>query len=183
MNKSTYSEEELIQRCQQGDGEAFRAIVEQYRNALFGTAFLIVRDYQMTEDAVQETVLKMWKHLPGLRVRGSIKPWLLRIVVNEVKQQLRKKSVPTVPLEQASELTDDHDADEILINSENHQILRRAILTLPPEQKEAVVLRYFADLTIPEIAIAMSAREGTVKSRLSRALDHLSVIMEGSNKL
>lgn len=182
MNEPRYSEEELIRRSQQGDEVAFRLIVEKYKSALFGTAYLIVRDHQIAEEAVQETILKMWKHLPSLRVSSSIKPWLLRIVVNEAKQLLRKKRVSTVPLEQASELPDDCDADQILTNNENHRLLRRAITSLSPGQREVVVLRYFTELSVPEIAMAISTREGTVKSRLSRALDRLEEIMEGGNE-
>ncbi len=182
MNKPVFSEQELIRHCQQGDGEAFRFLIEQYRSALFGTAYLMVRDRQAAEEVVQETILKMWQHISSLRDYSRVKPWLMQILVNEVKHQFRKKRVTTVPLEQATELTDDYNADQILINSENHHALRRALLTLPPEQKEVVVLRYFADLTIPEIAAATSIREGTVKSRISRALNHLGEILSDSNK-
>jgi RNA polymerase sigma-70 factor (ECF subfamily) len=122
----------------------------------------------------------MWKHLPSLRLQGSLKAWLVRIVVNEVKQQVRGKQVPTVPLEQASEVADELDvAETAMVRDEERQRLRQALKMLPPEQREAVILRYFSDLTVPEIAAAMNQREGTIKSRLSRSLDHLSEILRG----
>lgn len=164
---------------QQGDETAFRLIVEKYKSALFGTAYLILQDYQKTEEAVQEAILKIWKNLPSLRDNNRLKPWLLQIVVNEARQLLRRKSITTVSLEVTPELIDDNDIDEILINSDNHQLLRQAISELPSGQREVVILRYYNELTIPEIAVAISAREGTVKSRLSRALDHLEEIMQG----
>jgi len=76
----------------------------------------------------------MWKHLPSLRLHGSFKAWLVRIVVNEVKQQFRKKQVPTVPLEQASEVAEDLDkAETATIRNEERQHLRRVLEMLPQE--------------------------------------------------
>ena len=177
MNES--EETALIRRCQAGDKEAFRTLVEQYRNVLFGTAYLMMRDHGLAEDAVQEALIQIWKHLPSFRLKSSLKTWMVRIVVNEVKQQFRKKQVPTVPLEQASQVTDDLDKAEIaMIRNEERQHLKQALEQLPAEQKEAVVLHYFSELTVPEIATVTGQREGTIKSRLSRALSHLGEILQ-----
>jgi len=177
LNES--EETALIRRCQAGDKEAFRTLVEQYRNVLFGTAYLMMRDHGLAEDAVQEALIQIWKHLPSFRLKSSLKTWMVRIVVNEVKQQFRKKQVPTVPLEQASQVTDDLDKAEIaMIRNEERQHLKQALEQLPAEQKEAVVLHYFSELTVPEIATVTGQREGTIKSRLSRALSHLGEILQ-----
>ena len=66
-----------------------------------------------------------------------------------------------------------NDAEELAINEEERQHIRRILEALPHEQRETVVLRYYADMTIPEIAKALGCREGTVKSRLHRALARL----------
>jgi RNA polymerase sigma-70 factor (ECF subfamily) len=172
------SETSLVSRCQAGDTEAFRALVEKYSRVLFGTAYLMTRDRGLAEDAVQGSLVQMWKKLPSLRRHDSLKAWLVRIVINEVKQQLRKKRLPTVPLEQAPEVPDVTDENETaLFCEEDHQRLRQALATLTVEQREAVVLRYFSDLTVPEVAAATGEREGTIKSRLSRALDRLGEIL------
>jgi RNA polymerase sigma-70 factor, ECF subfamily len=182
MNDMAYSEEELIQCSQRGDENAFSLLVEQYRRVIFGTVYLILRDNRSTEETVQETIIKMWKHLPSLRTSSSIKPWLIRIAVNEAKQLLRKRKFLTVPLEEASELMDANNTDELLVQDENHQVLRQALSLLSPEQKEVIILRYFTDLTVPEIARATSTREGTIKSRLSRALDRLHEIISSDDE-
>lgn len=182
MNKKVYSEEELVKRSREGDEGAFRILVDKYRDMLMGTAYLILRDRQLTEEVVQETVFKMWKHLPSLRDESSLKPWLMRIVVNEANQQFRKKKVATVPLEEASEVPDTgNNIDELLIQGENHQLLRESLASLSPEQKEVIILRYFSDLTVPEIAAAISTPEGTIRSRLSRALDKLYMIISNGD--
>jgi RNA polymerase sigma-70 factor (ECF subfamily) len=177
LSQTEYSEPQLIHDCQRGDSGAFRVLVEQYRSTLFGTAYLMVRDRQLAEEAVQNATLKMWEHIASLRDNGSVKPWMMRILVNEVNQQFRKKRVPTVPLEEAADVADDCDADELLIQNENHHLLKQALVMLPPDQKEAIVLRYFADMTIPEIASATSEREGTIKSRISRGLERMEKML------
>lgn len=177
MNDS--QEAALIRRCQAGDQEAFRALVGQHRSLLFGTAYLMTHDRGLAEDAVQEALVQIWKHLPSFRPRGSVKAWLARIVVNEVKQQFRKKRVLTIPLNHTNELGNDPDETETaMMQSEERQYLQQALNMLPPQQRDVVILRYYSDLTVPEIAVTMGEREGTIKSRLSRALSSLSDILQ-----
>ena len=176
MNES--QEAALVRRCQVGDQEAFGMLVEHYRSVLFGTAFLMIRDRGLAEDTVQEALTQMWRHLPSLRLHGSFKAWLIRIVSNEAKQQFRKKRVPTVPLEQTAEGGENLDpAETNIVHNEDRQHMRQALEMLPSAQKEAVVLRYFSDLSIPEIAAVTGQREGTIKSRLSRALGRLGEVL------
>ena len=176
MNESR--EAALIQRCQVGDTEAFRTLVEQYRSVLFGTAYLMIRDRGLAEDAVQEALIQIWKNLASFRLKSSVKTWMVRIVVNEVKQQFRKKKLTMISLEETNDAPKESDGVEsTLIHDEERRILRQALYRLPPEQKEAVVLRYFSELTVPEIAAVTNQREGTIKARLSRALDRLNEIL------
>jgi RNA polymerase sigma-70 factor (ECF subfamily) len=181
----TESEEaDLIRRCQAKDKDAFRLLVENYRKVMFGTAYLMTKDRGLAEDALQDALLQMWKHLPSLRQGVSLKAWAIRIVVNEVNRQWRTKRVPTVPLEYAPDIADDcEDAAAAMIRSEDHQNLRRALEHLPREIKETVILRYFSDLTVPEVAKIMGKPEGTIKSRLSRALTRLNEILSKDETL
>ena len=178
----TESEEAaLIHRCQEKDKEAFRMLVEKYKKVMFGTAYLMTKDRGLAEDAMQEALIQMWKHLPSLRQGISLKAWLVRIVVNEVNRQGRKKRVQTVPLENAPEIADDcDDIETTIIRNETHQNLRRAVEMLPSDQREVVVLRYFSELTVPEVASVMGKQEGTIKSRLNRALKRLNEIISNN---
>ncbi|MFP3974874.1 MAG: RNA polymerase sigma factor [Dehalococcoidia bacterium] len=172
------SEAALVGRCQDGDTEAFRTLVEKYSRVLFGTAYLMTRDRGLAEDAVQGALVRIWEKLPSFRAHGSLKAWLVRIVVNEVNQQRRKKQPPVVSLEHAPEVPNDPpEIEEALFHDEERQRLRQALETLTAEQREVVVLRYFSELTVPEVAAVMGKREGTIKSRLSRALDQLGEIL------
>ena len=145
---------------------------------IFGTAYLMMRDRESAEDAVQNSLIRIWNHIPSLRLRSSLKAWLIRIVVNEVNKQQRKKRLPTIPVEEIPETGGDPDETEkIMVGHERHRSLRRALEMLSSGQREVVVLRYFSELTVPEIAAVTGIREGTVKSRLSRALDRLGEIL------
>jgi len=168
----------LIRHCQSGDKKSFRNLVEQYDSALFGTAYLMTRDRSLAEDAVQEALIKIWKNLPTFRFKSSIKTWMIRIVVNEVKQQFRKKQLPAISLENLPEIAGgtDQSLDNIILD-EKRRNLRQAMDKLSYQHKEVLVLRFFSELTVPEIAAVTSQREGTIKSRLSRAIGNLRQIL------
>ncbi|XUW99890.1 MAG: sigma-70 family RNA polymerase sigma factor [Dehalogenimonas sp.] len=168
----------LVRRCQDGDTEAFRILIEAYKGALFGVAYLVSHDRSTAEDAVQESLVEIWRHLPSLRDPARIKPWMMRIVVNEVNQQLRKKRVPSLPLETADILCDANPPEEAALSEDRRRLIRKALSGLPQEQREAVVLRFYSDLSVPEIAAATRTPEGTVKSRLHRALEHLNKALQ-----
>lgn len=175
---SESEEAALVRRFQTGDEEAFRVLVQNHSKVLFGTAYLMTHDRGLVEDAVQSTLIQMWKHLPSTRLRGSLRAWLMRILVNELKQQFRKNHVATVSLEQVPEMAGEPDEIETALTmDEERRHLMIAMQALPAEQKEAVVLRYFTGLTVPEIAEVMRERQGTIKSRLSRAVDRLGEIL------
>ncbi len=178
---STFSEEDVVRRCRLGDEKAFRSLIEHFETILFGTALLIAHDRQIAEEAVQEATVKIWHNIGSLRNDASVKAWLMKIVVNEVKNQFRHKKIVTVSLEQAPETNGDCDIDEILMRNESHNLLSRALSMLPPNQKEVLTLRYFAELTVSEIAAVTSTRQGTVKSRISRGLNRMNQIMQGEH--
>jgi len=174
------NEAEIISRAQAGDQDAFRLLTESYSKVLLGTAYLMTRDTGLAEDAVQEALVNAWRGLPAFRPNGSFKAWLLRILINQVNQQLRKKRLPTTSLEEAVVTSEDPQRlEEEAIRNEQKRHINGALDRLQPSHKEVVVMKYYADLTVPEIARAVGCREGTVKSRLHRALGHLGRTLHG----
>ncbi len=167
------TDDQAILGCQSGDRNSFRHLVDRYKDVLYGTAFLMTRDRSLTEEHVQETLLSAWKGISGFNRDRPFKPWLVRILVNIVLSHQRKRSVVTVPLGPLDHLDSSASPTESLETSEDHNMVRRALGCLSTEHREVVVLRYFAELTVPQIARTMRVREGTVKSRLHRALGHL----------
>ena len=179
------SEDLTIARCQDGDREAFRVLVDRHRDVLYGTALLMTGNRAVAEEAVQEAFLSAWRGIGGFKLGRPLKPWLTRILVNGVLAAKRRRSIPTVPIVDSGgngDLSVSDQSDVI----ERRAILRQALDKLAPNQRQVVVLRYFAELTVPEIAEATGTKEGTVKSRLHRALarlrEHLEEFGEGDDE-
>ena len=173
------SEADLVRRFQAGDEEVFRLLVEPYRDLLLGTAYLMTGDRSLAEDLVQEALVQVWRGLWRFQPRGSFKAWLVKILVNRVKQHRRRKWVPTVPLEEVAGIfARDTEVEEIVFESEVRRLLKGAMDTLPDVQRQLIVLRYYSGLSVPEIAQVLGCREGTVKSRLHRALGRLASVLD-----
>ncbi len=168
------NEAELVRRSREGDGEAFRALVERHQEVLFGTAYLLTRDRRLAEDLVQEALIKAWRGIGSLRSEASFKAWFARIVVNEAMSKHKKKRLPETPLEDALLVPEGAAGveEEVLLEEERER-LRQGLAALGDDHRQVVVLRYYSGLTTSEIARALGCREGTVKSRLHRALRQL----------
>ena len=163
------TEDQAVMRCQHGERDAFRYLVERYQDVVFGTAYNMTGNRALAEELAQEAFLSAWKGIRSFRRGRPFKPWLIRILVNAVMAHRRKRSVETTPIEESEWPEDaEHPADLAESRSEQ-QTLQQAIRGLGPEHRQVVVLRYFADMTVPEVARASGVREGTVKSRLHRA--------------
>ena len=175
-------EDDAIRRCQEGDREAFRFLVDEYEKVLYGTAYMMTRDRHLSEDLAQEAFLLAWRNIASFEMGTNLKAWLLRILVNRTISEQRKKRVTQVELEEGTATLSAPDAVvETVILTEERDRIRRCLETLPFEQRQAVVLRYYADLTGPEIAATLGWREGTVRSRLHRALAQLRPLLAGED--
>ncbi len=136
------------------------------------TAYLILGNRLDAEDAVQEAFLRAWRFRASLSKESSFQPWLYRVVVNTCNSKLRRE-IPRRDLRDASELGDVPAADAEGRLDLRHDV-RDALADLPTHLRVVVVLRYFADLSEREIAIAIGRKQGTVKSRLHEARRRLA---------
>ena len=93
------TDEQAISRCQDGEREAFRHLVERYKDVLYGTALLMTRNPALAEEQVQEAFLAAWRGIQGFRPGRPFKPWLVRILVNRIVSLRRTRALPTVPLD------------------------------------------------------------------------------------
>ena len=173
------SDDEAIARCQEGDREAFRHLVDGYKDVLYGTAVLMTGNRAVAEEVVQEALLSAWRGIGGFERGRPAKPWLVRILVNAVLSRQRRRSIPTMPLADLDPAGAPLESDRVDA-LETRAVVRQALDHLAPEQRQVVVLRYFAELTVPEVSKAIGVREGTVKSRLHRALGRLRVRLQES---
>jgi RNA polymerase sigma-70 factor (ECF subfamily) len=139
------------------------------------TAYLILGNRLDAEDAVQEAFLRAWKFRDSLSQGSSFKPWLYRVVVNTCNSKLRQE-IPHRDLRSS-----DDDFDEVSVRNDIptrialSNDVRSALKDLPVDLRVVVVLRYYADLSEREIAIAIGRKQGTVKSRLHEARRRLAL--------
>lgn len=170
-------EQNATERCQQGDRDAFRTVVEAYGDLLFGTAYLMTEDRQLAEDMVQEAFLSAWKGIGSFRPGSPVRPWLLRILVNSVLSHRRRRALLTLPWpkrEPAPAFETLGPSPEVLAEGRQEQEeVRRGMARLSEGHRQVVILRYYAELSVPDIARVTGWRQGTVKSRLHRALGQL----------
>ena len=167
------TDEQAILRCQDGEREAFRHLVERYKDLLYGTALLMTRNPALAEEQVQEAFLAAWRGIKGFRPGRPFKPWVVRILVNKIVSLRRTRALPTVPLDDRDRPDDLPQPAEAVEAQLDRQAIRQALASLTPDHREVIVLRYFADLTVPELAETIGVPLGTAKSRLHRALGQL----------
>lgn len=153
----------------------FIKTVEENKEAMFRLAYSIVLNQQDAEDIVSEAVLKGYSHLEDLKNAKKMKAWLFRILVNESKDYLKKRS--RIDLVEDSSLFEDNGDD-----NENTYDLLEFVCQLDYIYKEVVILYYFEDFNVKEIATILDISEGTIKSRLSRARAKLKEFLENDNK-
>jgi RNA polymerase sigma-70 factor (ECF subfamily) len=167
----------LVMRASQGDHEAFRLLVQQYSAVMLRTAAMIVGDYDSAEDIVQDALIQAWHHLPNLRNTSALRPWLIRIVVNQCITCKRRvnRSIAFSHLtlaEQEFDLTSQVAVDQ-QGSLELNWDLAQAVATLPIKQRTVIVLHYYHSMTLPEMAHTLATSENTLKKRIQAALNTL----------
>jgi RNA polymerase sigma-70 factor (ECF subfamily) len=169
-------DEELDADARSGDVGAFTRLVERYRVPALRLAYGIAGDE--AEDAVQEAFVKAYRKLGTFRPGAPFRPWLFTIVANEARNRRRSQS-RRVSLElRVREPARHAPAGEThAIEHEQRRVLVAAVNTLSERHREVVALRFFAGLTEHEAAEVLACPVGTVKSRLSRALEQLRVTL------
>jgi RNA polymerase sigma-70 factor, ECF subfamily len=170
----------LVSTAKSGDANAFVELSRRHSSRLLQTTYRITRNQQDAEDAVQDSLLKAFTHLNDFQEKSSFSTWVTRIAINSALMILRKKRVcveisidggddssETYERWEPRSLTED--PENRFARSEREELLRDAILRLPPVIREAVELRQARDYSTKEIAQALGISIAAVKSRLSRA--------------
>ncbi len=152
---------------------AFARLLETLRPDLVRFAFWLARDRAVAEDVVQETLIRAWKSRDELKDAGAARPWLLTIVRREHARLYERKRLPTVDVEQVEALGDPALASDGDAGLED---LRRAILQLPDEYREPLVMQVLGGLTTAEIAAELKLTQPAVLTRLFRARNRLRTI-------
>jgi len=153
--------------------------VRRYQDAAFRAAFLVLRDADEAQDAAQEGFVKAYKALNRFKRGHEFRPWLLRIVVNQSLTMLRSRRRGSAAAERLalSERSISHGIDETVIDRERARLVWAALDSLREQERVVVYLRYFLNLPERELAAYLGCAQGTVKSRLHRALRKLREVV------
>ena len=157
---------ELVRRAQGGDRLAFDQLVGPLIDQAFRLAFGMLHDREGAEDAVQEAAVKSWRKLGNLRPGTSMRPWFLAIVANQCRTTLRGRWWSVLRLDLPDVASRPGFEDEIVRGRD----VRAALRTLPVDQREVLVLHYYLDLPLHEVAAIAGVPVGTVKSRMNRGI-------------
>jgi RNA polymerase sigma-70 factor (ECF subfamily) len=168
---------QLVQQAQAGDHDAFSTLVKASFPRLYGAARLILRDDDGAQDAVQEALVLAWKHIRALRDPEAWDAWLHRLNVRacyKVARTSRRRTL--VELHVVSDLESVGSHDFSLSVADRDQI-GRSLGRLPIDQRAVLVLHFFVDLPLTEVADVLDIPVGTAKSRLHRGLESLRTSM------
>ena len=160
-----------VRKAKVGDKEAFKKLIEENKISMYRVSKAILNKEEDIEDAIGESILKAYKNISSLRNEAYFKTWLIRIVINESNNIYKKRN---------REIAMDK---ERFINMEHRDFykdfsLYDAINSLEDDLKITTLLYYFEDLKYKDIAKLLKIKEGTVKSRLSRAKQKLYEILK-----
>jgi len=150
-----------------------------HQQDVFLTVNRMIRNKDSSLDVCQNIFLKVYKNLPKFNFNSSFKTWLIKISVNETLNWLRlnKKNFNLLPIDNIEINDHSHDTDKLLIKKEDSRLVYQAIFKLNKKYQQAIMLRYFENKSIKEIANILSCSEGVVKNMLFRSLRKLKVFL------
>jgi RNA polymerase sigma factor (sigma-70 family) len=171
----------LWQGLARQDITALEALYDRYGGLAYGFAYRIVQDQQSAEDVVQESFHQVWRYAASYQPsRGSLRSWLLGVVHHRAIDVVRRRSVrpQTVSLASSTfDLPGTTDTWSEVGRRLTRDTLRRAMLHLSPEQREAIELAFFQGYTHVQIADQLGVPLGTVKGRIRLGLHHLRSLL------
>jgi len=176
----------LVKRAKKGDYQAFDLLVIKYQTRLISTAFKFVKDMQIAEDIVQESLIKSYKSLHSFREDSSFYTWVYRITINTAKNFLVSKKrrgellqaeigkEGAIEIEQFSQ----DSPEALLMRSQLKHLIENCLNQLSEETKTAITLREFDGLSYEEISKIVNCPVGTIRSRIFRGREILDKEIE-----
>jgi RNA polymerase sigma-70 factor, ECF subfamily len=172
------TEHELVERARGGDGTAYATLVRDHEETAFRIAYVICGNAADAEEAAQDAFVKAYRALGRFRSGEPFRPWVLAIVANEARNRRRSAGRrAALVLRAAGEGRPSGEAapspEAALLAGERRAALLAALNGLDERDRTVIACRYLLDLSEAETAATLGVRPGTVKSRLSRALERL----------
>lgn len=179
---------QAIRQLKAGDIGGLAVLVKRYQTPAIETAYLITHDLPLAEDVVQDVFLQVYRSIGRFDLSRPFRPWLMRSVVNAAVKAARREN-RELALERPLPSVDGQDApplseflldgapgpDDVLDQAELEAAIEEALHRLVPEQRAAIVLRYYLELSDDEISAQLDCAPGTVRWRLHTARKQLGV--------
>ncbi len=180
------TEPDLLSRARAGETRAFCLLIEPLQTRLLRQATALAGNVSTAEDLVSETLVEAWKSLPRYRETCRFSTWLYAILLHRHQKSIRRArsrpvSLPGLPFFETQKLHDRHEniastetsPAEAATRHETFIELRQWVDKLPQKHRLVVLLRFFEDASLPDMAAVLGCSVGTVKSRLHHALEKL----------
>jgi len=163
---SVVTDEELVERCRKGEGPAFEELVRRHRRTVYRIARRLSGSHTDADDLSQEAFLRAYRSLPRFRGESRFRTWVVRIVINLAfnARQGRRRAVPV------EDIGSRHASAPAAVETTLRGQVRRAVETLPPRQRQVLVLKVYEGLKFVEIAAAAGMSVGTAKATFFQAV-------------
>jgi RNA polymerase sigma-70 factor (ECF subfamily) len=161
----------LVERAGRGDHDAFTVLATAVAGRLDAAARLILRDPELARDAVQNTLIRAWRDLPGLRDPDRFDAWLHRLLINASLDEARRRRRRVV--EFAITDLDIPDRGDAARDVADRDLVERALVRLDPAHRALVVMHYYFGYPLPEAASSLGISLPAAKARLHRAMQGL----------
>lgn len=175
------TDQQLIHLYVNGDNDAFSTIVLRYKEKIFTSIYLLVKDRYLAEDFFQEVFIKVIDTLRAGKYtdEGKFLPWAMRIAHNMCVDHFRKvKRTPTIKTSDDKDIFEvlnffEPGADQKMMANQSHDRVRRLVDMLPEDQREVIILRHYADLSFKEISALTNCSINTALGRMRYGLINL----------
>lgn len=149
--------------------ELIHRLIDQYGTSILRMCYMYLKDYQLAEDVTQETFLQVYEKYETFENRSSEKTWIMRIAINRCKNCMRTHWFKKVSIDTIPEISENDNYDTIL----DKNAISFEIMKLPQKYKEVILLYYYQELSVKDIAAVLNQKETTILQRLRRARDYL----------
>jgi RNA polymerase sigma-70 factor (ECF subfamily) len=169
----------VVERARRGDREAYEALAREASQRLYPVAFRVVRDRDLADEALQRTLVAIWKELPKLRETDKFEAWSYRVLLRFCGDELRRRGRSSREVGHLSPAGSAPDQQAELADRDQ---LERAFGRLSPDHRAVIVLTYYRGMTGAEAAAALGVSPGTVASRLHYALQQMRGLLDADSR-
>ena len=185
------NDEFLIDEFNSGNVAAFNTLVWRWEKPIYNFILRYIGDCDLAKDIMQQCFIKAFKSLKKLRDHQRFSPWLYRIALNLCRDELKKEKYTTFSISDVRDFDENNKSDYSIVLKDNDnnatdlahhenlaELLQRALMTIPEEQRVVIIMKQYHGMKFTEIADILKAPINTIKSRMYYGLDALHAVLQ-----